>query len=135
MATTRDRLLKVADRLLWSFVVYGMVMATLSVWRPWAPTSQASAAPSAVTALATTPPTVTPVVIRGTDGTEIAAYTDQAALEWNLVTDVAKLRADFDELQRATDWDAEHFPKSVGPSVHEVADGRAPGAFGGGRKP
>jgi hypothetical protein len=47
--------------------------------------------------------------------------------------DYAALRNDLMDLRHAIDYDAAH--GGVSPSVHEWADGRAPGELGGGRQP
>lgn len=49
------------------------------------------------------------------------------------VQDYLDLQADLQDLRQAIDYDASH--GAVSPSLHEWADRRAPGTFGGGRKP
>lgn len=51
----------------------------------------------------------------------------------SFVEDYLALKQDLAELRHAIDYDAEH--GQAGASVHEWADYREPGTFGGGRKP
>lgn len=50
------------------------------------------------------------------------------------LADYVRLRNELSELKQAIDYDASKGGQ-IGPSVHEWADDRPAGAFGGGRKP
>jgi hypothetical protein len=125
MTKRTGMLARIAEQVATIVVVYVLVMITLLVWSPWTP-AEAKPKPAAVATL---------VVIRAADGTVLATYADEAAMRWNLVNDNVRLRRELQDLKEAVDYDVVHAPGTVGPSVHEFADGAAPGAYGGGRKP
>jgi len=62
-------------------------------------------------------------------GESTVTYLDHEAL----LSDFAALKADVSELRRAADYDASHGGLSA--SLHEWADRRPAGSFGGGRNP